>query len=61
LLLFGSQSRLVQQLIVIKLALLGFQMDAARAINKGTASFLACFYRVCWLSGHAAPLLDPWH
>jgi len=51
------QSRLVQQLVAIKLMPLqrtkkgGFQMDAAREIDELTASFLAAFYQVGGPSG----------
>jgi len=59
------QSRLVQQLVAIKLMPLqrtkkgGFQMDAAREIDELTASFLAGFYQVGGPSGSGAPALDP--
>jgi len=54
----------VQQLVAIKSMMLqakkcGFQMDAAREINKLTTGFLAGFYPVHRLSVSGAPVLDP--
>jgi len=59
------QSRLVQQLVAIKLMPQqqskkgGFQMDTAREIDELTAIFLAGFYPVGGPSGSGAPALDP--
>jgi len=36
----------------------GFQMDAAEANDKLTASLSACYYPVCWRSVRGAPALD---